>query len=121
MNFRFPKGQVLKGSKNFEHVFENADKKLRPTLVVFISKYQCATKLGCIVSKKVSPKANKRNYLRRLLRDIFRNIPIHLREKLQREIVVIMRKNALSSNREKLKNDFLSVLDIKELNGYKVS
>lgn len=73
MNFKFPSELRLLKADDFSSVFNFRKRISGPTLVIHYrnNSYQYA-RLGLVVSKKIAKLSVDRNYMRRVLRDLFR-------------------------------------------------
>ena len=106
-----PKENRLKKKKEFETVFKNG-KTLRGKNIIarYFKSEDGKTKIGFIVSKKVSKKAVERNKVKRRLRESLREN----KEKIDKGVSIII--IALASSKEvpysEINNDIKSVLKI---------
>lgn len=75
-----PKANRLSYSRDFDRLYR---KRQRVKIGELIIHYQLsrneASRLGFVVSKKVAQKANRRNYLKRVLRAVFAGLPNDLK------------------------------------------
>jgi ribonuclease P protein component len=70
-----PRAKILRGRKNFQRLFERDAKTIRNTVVDLRFKILESDSSGCLmgfVVKKSLGKANKRNYMKRLLKEAYR-------------------------------------------------
>jgi ribonuclease P protein component len=70
-----PRAKILRGRKNFQRLFEQDAKTIRNTIVDLRFKILESDSSGCLmgfVVKKSLGKANKRNYMKRLLKEAYR-------------------------------------------------
>ncbi|NIR73042.1 MAG: hypothetical protein GWN00_08400 [Aliifodinibius sp.] len=71
-----PRAKILRGRKNFQRLFEQDAKTIRNTLVDLRFKILDSNSSGCLmgfVVKKSLGKANKRNHMKRLLKEAYRH------------------------------------------------
>ena len=70
-----PRAKILRGRKNFQRLFEQDAKTIRNTIVDLRFKILESDSSGCLmgfVVKKSLGKANKRNHMKRLLKEAYR-------------------------------------------------
>ena len=73
MNFKFPSELRLLKTDDFSSVFNFRKRIAGPTLVIHYRKNaHQAARLGLVVSKKIAKLSVDRNYMRRVLRELFR-------------------------------------------------
>ncbi len=91
---RFPKSRRLLNRKDFDNVFREGRKVVRPSVVLYARQVPVGSepRLGLAVSRKVG-KAVVRNRVRRRLREIFRLLVPRLVER-PLEMVVVARPSA---------------------------
>ena len=66
----------LARARDFDRVYKKGQRlKIDNLQISYLKTKNEATRLGFVVSKKVSNKASRRNYLKRLLRAAFRELP----------------------------------------------
>lgn len=71
-----PKENRLTRKADFERVYRRGRRlRINDLLVSFLPTKNEASRLGFIVSKKISKKATRRNYIKRVLRTAFRGLP----------------------------------------------
>lgn len=74
-----PKEHRLARSLDFERVYRRGQKiRTANLLISFFRTKNEAVRLGFIVSKKINTKANRRNYIKRVLRVVFKQLPKEL-------------------------------------------
>lgn len=105
---RFPPERRLHSKKEFDKVFQEGRKIVRPSTILFyLLKPDGEPRLGLAVSRKTG-KAVVRNRIKRRLRDIFRNnlnlLPAPL------DLVIVARHNAGALSYEELRSEYLSAL-----------
>lgn len=74
-NASLPRAKILRGRKNFQRLFEQDAKTIRNTVVDLRFKILGTDSSGCLmgfVVKKSLGKANKRNRMKRLLKEAYR-------------------------------------------------
>ena len=73
MNFKFPSELRLLKTDDFSSVFNFRKRIAGPTLVIhYRNNAQQSARLGLVVSKKIAKLSVDRNYMRRVLRELFR-------------------------------------------------
>ena len=73
MNFKFPSELRLLKTDDFSSVFNFRKRIAGPTLVIhYRINVQQSARLGLVVSKKIAKLSVDRNYMRRVLRELFR-------------------------------------------------
>lgn len=73
MNFKFPSELRLLKTDDFSSVFNFRKRIAGPTLVIhYRNNTQQSARLGLVVSKKIAKLSVDRNYMRRVLRELFR-------------------------------------------------
>jgi ribonuclease P protein component len=105
--FMLPRKHCLKKKKDFEQVFKKG-RALRKDLlsVKFIKTKQEHSRIGIIVSKKVSNKATERNIIKRRVRAAMKELLNKIKEPL--DIVIIVHPQASE------KTNFLQIKNILE-------
>ncbi len=95
---RFPKSRRLLNRKDFENVFREGRKAVRPSIVLYARAVPEGQepRLGLAVSRKVG-KAVVRNRVRRRLREVFRLLVPRLLE-APVEVVLVARPKAAESS-----------------------
>lgn len=72
MRFKFRKYERLRKEKDFENVFKNGKKRVSDKFIIyFIKNNLLYSRLGISIKRKIG-KANKRNRIKRLIREYFR-------------------------------------------------
>ena len=84
-----PKKYRLVRKGDFDKVYKRGNKfRITCLLVAYSrSKYE-ASRLGFVVSKKVSKQATRRNYLKRVMRDVFKDLPLKL--KMSYDVIITL-------------------------------
>lgn len=82
MNFpfnpTFPEISRIERRTGYEHLFRNGNRLYTENFVIiYCNNGKGIPRYGHVVSKKVSPKAFRRNRIKRVLREIFRNNKIN--------------------------------------------
>lgn len=99
----------LKGQKNFDQVLNSPNVARGQFLYVkFIQNNILKTRFGFIVSNKISPLANKRNYTRRLLRQIITEN--RKRFNLGFDIAILAKNNIIQAKLPELRKDLEDIL-----------
>jgi ribonuclease P protein component len=79
MNFKFPSELRLLKTDDFSSVFNFRKRISATTLVIhYRNNPQAHARLGLVVSKKVAKLSVDRNYMRRVLRELFRRNKLNL-------------------------------------------
>ncbi len=111
--FGLSKKERLKKKKEFKKVFDNQYVGYGKYMVLLYAPNDLNySRVGIIVSKKVSKKAVDRNRAKRLLREVFR-----LNKNLIKngDYILIARKNILGIKLKDLQEDFINILKGKKL------
>ena len=92
--FSFPREVRLHKKKEFDLVYEQGKKLFCRDFILFITENEGPlSRLGVTVSKKVSKRANKRNRIKRTIREIFRLNRVQITGSY--DLVVVAHKRAL--------------------------
>ena len=78
------------------------------------------SKLGVISSKKMHNKANKRNFAKRRIREIFRRLSPYLKNDYN--VIIVIRKSLLTSSWRDVKKELIDLLykaNVITVNNYK--
>lgn len=89
--YSFPKNLKIDKSEDFMNIFKDKQKLYGQLITIFYKKnLKDNSRLGMIVSKKIDKHSNKRNYMKRVLRELFR-----CNQKLWSNYDIIIRVNKL--------------------------
>ena len=106
----------LKGQKNFDRILKSPNTTRGQFLYIkFINNDLAITRFGLVVSNKISPKATKRNYIRRSLRQII----VESRKDIKSgfDIILLAKNNIIDAKLNDLREDLKKLLiQIKILN-----
>ncbi|CAN5400813.1 hypothetical protein BH09SUM1_BH09SUM1_31140 [soil metagenome] len=104
----FPRERRLLAKKDFDLVFQEGRKKVRPSFVIYTrpSEPPLGPRLGVVTSRKMG-KAHDRNRFRRRMRELFRT---HQHQLSSVDIVVVGRSSAPATDFAVMRDDFLSAL-----------
>ncbi|AEH44515.1 ribonuclease P protein component [Thermodesulfatator indicus DSM 15286] len=113
----FTKDERLRRRREYERVYRQGKRLSLPYLRIILAPNQLGhSRLGLSVSKKVG-NAVKRNYIKRILREVFRrNRDIF---PLSHDIVIIPRAKILEIPQDKIKKDLVELFKKYEKNSYK--
>jgi ribonuclease P protein component len=106
----------LKGKKNFDQILQSPNVARGQFLYVkFIKNNLSQTRFGLIISNKISPLANKRNYTRRLLRQVLMENKKNINPGF--DVVILAKSNIIGIKLPILREDLEKTLtQIKILN-----
>lgn len=110
IGYRFPINNRLKKSSQFKQILDKGQKLYGQYWILFYAEnhlYPDCTRLGIIVSKKVSLLAVQRNRLKRIVREFFRQNNIAA-NKIAYDIVIVAKKSSIQycqQNTQKLVHD----------------
>lgn len=92
----------LARSRDFDRVYRHGQRvKIDGLLISYLLTKNEATRLGFVVSKKVSNKANRRNYLKRVLSAVFRELPKSLH--LSYDIIIALTRDPANASGQPVK------------------
>ncbi len=107
---RFPRERRLLTRSDFDRVFKEGRKVVRPSFVVYLlprSDAAACSRVGCVLSGKVG-NAVVRNRLRRLIRETFRH---HYQVvSVPSDVVVLARPSAKGADNARLRAQLLDAL-----------
>lgn len=99
----------LKGQKNFSRVLSSLNIAHGQFLSVkFIENNMGTSRFGLIVSRKISPLAVKRNYIKRVISNIIMSNRQHINKGF--DVVILPKKNIVNIHFSNLKNDLENTL-----------
>lgn len=108
-----PKENRLKKKKDFQKVFSSGEMVQGETVGVLFSKTKDKTRVGIVVSSKVSKKAVERNRVRRAVQESFRKFLPRITQPL--DIVVLVKKKILEKSAVEVENDLEQVLKTRKV------
>jgi ribonuclease P protein component len=109
MNFKFPKRLKLLKTDDFSSVFNFRKRVAGHYLVIHYQKNQLGyTRLGLVVGKKHSSLAVERNYMKRVLRELFRTNQLDL---LSLDLVIRPQKPFFPINYSAIEQEFVMLLN----------
>jgi ribonuclease P protein component len=109
MNFKFPKRLKLLKTDDFSSVFSFRKRVAGEYLVIHYQKNQLGyTRLGLVIGKKHSRLAVERNYMKRVLRELFRTNPLDL---LSLDLVIRPQKPFIPINYSAIEQEFVMLLN----------
>lgn len=73
MSFLFPVNHRIRDSKDFERAFQSKAFSNKWFSIHLVDNKNDVARLGMVVSKKIIPKSVYRNYVKRVIRDVFRH------------------------------------------------
>ena len=106
--FRLTKQAKLIKTDDFSSVF-NFRKRISSTHLVihYLPKLQPHARLGLVVSKKTAKRAVHRNYMRRLLRELFR---MHQSPVIAADLIILVQKPFAQSDFMLIKQEFMLLI-----------
>jgi ribonuclease P protein component len=120
-DYSFGKDKRITTKTNFKNTFSENNKFLGRFVVIWVQKQsEGKTKLGVISSKKMHNKANKRNFAKRRIREIFRRLSPFLNDNYN--VIIVIRKSLLTSSWRDVKKELIDLLykaNVITVNNYK--
>ena len=120
-DYSFGKDKRITTKTNFKNTFSENNKFLGRFVVIWVQKLsEGKTKLGVISSKKMHNKANKRNFAKRRIREIFRRLSPYLKDNYN--VIIVIRKSLLTSSWRDVKKELIDLLykaNVITVNNYK--
>ena len=120
-DYSFGKDKRITTKTNFKNTFSENNKFLGRFVVIWVQKQsEGKTKLGVISSKKMHNKANKRNFAKRRIREIFRRLSPYLNDNYN--VIIVIRKSLLTSSWRDVKKELIDLLykaNVITVNNYK--
>ena len=120
-DYSFGKDKRITTKTNFQNTFLENNKFIGRFVVIWVQKQsEGKTKLGVISSKKMHNKANKRNFAKRRIREIFRRLSPYLKDNYN--VIIVTRKSLLTSSWRDVKKELIDLLykaNVITVNNYK--
>ena len=120
-DYSFGKDKRITTKTIFKNTFSENNKFLGRFVVIWVQKQsEGKTKLGVISSKKMNNKANKRNFAKRRIREIFRRLSPYLNDNYN--VIIVIRKSLLTSSWRDVKKELIDLLykaNVITVNNYK--
>ena len=120
-DYSFGKDKRITTKTNFKNTFSENNKFIGRFVVIWVQKQsEGKTKLGVISSKKMHNKANKRNFAKRRIREIFRRLSPYLKDNYN--VIIVTRKSLLTSSWRDVKKELIDLLykaNVITVNNYK--
>jgi len=120
-DYSFGKDKRITTKTNFKNTFSENNKFIGRFVVIWVQKQsEGKTKLGVISSKKMHNKANKRNFAKRRIREIFRRLSPYLKNDYN--VIIVIRKSLLTSSWRDVKKELIDLLykaNVITVNNYK--
>lgn len=120
-DYSFGKDKRITTKTNFKNTFSENNKFIGRFVVIWVQKQsEGKIKLGVISSKKMHNKANKRNFAKRRIREIFRRLSPYLKDNYN--VIVVTRKSLLTSSWRDVKKELIDLLykaNVITVNNYK--
>ena len=120
-DYSFGKDKRITTKTNFKNTFSENNKFIGRFVVIWVQKQsEGKTKLGVISSKKMHNKANKRNFAKRRIREIFRRLSPYLKNNYN--VIIVIRKSLLTSSWRDVKKELIDLLykaNVITVNNYK--
>jgi ribonuclease P protein component len=107
MTARFPRHVRVRARAEFDRAFQQGRRTASPLFSLHFVAGPPPARLGLAVSRKVDPHAVGRNRIKRVLRDMFRQLRPQLRDG---DYVVVARKAAAQSENHALREGLLGLL-----------
>ncbi|MDN5780457.1 MAG: ribonuclease P protein component [Luteimonas sp.] len=107
MNARFPRHVRVRARAEFDRAFQQGRRTASPLFSLHFVAGPPPARLGLAVSRKVDPHAVGRNRIKRVLRDVFRQLRTQLRDG---DYVVVARKTASETENRALAEGFVNLL-----------
>ena len=120
-DYSFGKDKRITTKTNFKNTFSENNKFIGRFVVIWVQKQsEGKIKLGVISSKKMHNKANKRNFAKRRIREIFRRLSPYLKDNYN--VIIVIRKSLLTSSWRNVKKELIDLLykaNVITVNNYK--
>ena len=120
-DYSFGKDKRITTKTNFKNTFSENNKFIGRFVVIWVQKQsEGKIKLGVISSKKMHNKANKRNFAKRRIREIFRRLSPYLKDNYN--VIIVIRKSLLTSSWRDVKKELIDLLykaNVITVNNYK--
>lgn len=120
-DYSFGKDKRITTKTNFKNTFSENNKFIGRFIVIWVQKQsEGKIKLGVISSKKMHNKANKRNFAKRRIREIFRRLSPYLKDNYN--VIIVIRKSLLTSSWRDVKKELIDLLykaNVITVNNYK--
>lgn len=120
-DYSFGKDKRITTKTNFKNTFSENNKFIGRFVVIWVQKQsEGKIKLGVISSKKMHNKANKRNFAKRRIREIFRRLSPYLKDNYN--VIIVTRKSLLTSSWRDVKKELIDLLykaNVITVNNYK--
>ena len=120
-DYSFGKDKRITTKTNFKNTFSENNKFIGRFVVIWVQKQsEGKIKLGVISSKKMHNKANKRNFAKRRIREIFRRLRPYLKDNYN--VIIVTRKSLLTSSWRDVKKELIDLLykaNVITVNNYK--
>ena len=108
-DYSFGKDKRITTKTNFKNTFSENNKFIGRFVVIWVQKQsEGKIKLGVISSKKMHNKANKRNFAKRRIREIFRRLSPYLKDNYN--VIIVIRKSLLTSSWRNVKKELIDLL-----------
>jgi ribonuclease P protein component len=107
MTARFPRHVRVRARAEFDRAFQQGRRTASPLFSLHFVAGPPPARLGLAVSRKVDPHAVGRNRIKRVLRDVFRQLQSRLPDG---DYVVVARKAAAQSGNDALREGLLGLL-----------
>ena len=108
-DYSFGKDKRITSKTIFQNTFSENNKFLGKFVVIWVQKHSKGkTKLGVISSKKMHNKANKRNFAKRRIREVFRRLSPYLKDNYN--VIIVIRKSLLTSTWRDVKKELIDLL-----------
>lgn len=114
LKYKLEAHKKIKKSKDFQNIQRSGEKIFSKNfLLIFKENNLENSRIGVVVSKKVSKRANKRNQVKRRLREIFRLAQHDFTKNI--DLVIIAKKEALEIDYQEYERQILGSLKYNKL------
>tara|TARA_A100000164_G_C21322819_1_gene502876 strand:+ start:57 stop:476 length:420 start_codon:yes stop_codon:yes gene_type:complete len=108
-DYSFGKDKRITKAEDYKKTFSENNKYVGKYLIIWVRiNNEEVLRLGIIASKKMHNKANKRNFAKRRIREIFRKLRPYLIKSF--DLVIISRKSLLNSSEIEIKKELIDLL-----------
>jgi len=108
-DYSFGKDKRIIKTSEYKKTFSENNKYIGRYLVIWVrTNKEDDLRVGIIASKKMHNKANKRNFAKRRIKEIFRRIRPYLNK--NKDLVIISRKSLLTSSWIEIKKELIDLL-----------
>lgn len=114
LKYKLEAHKRIKKSKDFQSIQKSGDKIFSKNFILIYKKNNLdISRIGVVVSKKVSKRANKRNFVKRRLKEIFRLNQHNFIENI--DLVIIAKRECLVLDYQEFERQILGSLKYNKL------